>query len=131
MTFNLFSSIEITRSIKPHGISTPHGIFPPLPGTPTGEDIILIIEGVIPWRPCRKPIWRSYDIKKTFITTFQWLIYGISDSIKNNSNQPSIYITRTEISTSSSSYKYDNGKYILITSKELCLFDVFIDKKEE
>lgn len=124
MTFNLFSSIKITRYIKPHGI------FPP-PGTPTGEDIILIIEDVIPWRPCRKPIWWSYDIKKTFITTFQWLIYGISESIKNNSNQPSIYITRTEISPSSSSYKYDNGKYILITSNELCLFDVFTDKKEE
>ena len=48
-------------------------------------------------------------------------------SYSTDISKPRIYLAKVNFNEFSSDYKEKNGNYVLITSNELCLFDVFTD----
>lgn len=100
---------------------------------------ILLIKGKRFWRPYSEPWYRHYDWMHSFEFIKDYLQWIFLDSIfyswKHPYNKPSIYIAQIEVYDSlgniSDDYDKTNGKYVLITTNELCLFDILSDQEDQ
>ncbi len=92
------------------------------------KDYVLTIEDEINWNFVKKPIKNvSFEY---FFDYIIWIFYSLKDVFKNEYSQPKIFLVRIkdlDFQGNEKSNSSVHNKYTLISSAELCIFNVFSD----
>tara|TARA_B100000767_G_C19665479_1_gene492914 strand:+ start:184 stop:1062 length:879 start_codon:yes stop_codon:yes gene_type:complete len=121
---------RLTRSNKLSGVCEAKNIelsFDYFSLSEINEDFVLILEDEMFWNDVPKPIKEGLLINY-FLKYLIWWFNSITEMFKKQNNQPIVYLARIEAFDFQGNISFHNkhvhNKYLLITSLELCFFDV-------